>query len=651
MSRISIIPLIKKNLLTIVLLFISAILILAMFKISPVFAQGTIELISKSSSGVVGNDNSLSSVISADGRYVAFTSAADDLAPGNPNNGLNGAVFLRDRVSNTTELISWEWRIQDDIEYEDETGALVAAPISISEDGKYIAYTAPNRNVYVRDWANRTTKIASLLPDGNLVAEGGSYPALSADGSLVVFASTKNLDPAHPQPNPNGSYIYLRDLQNDTTTMVSLNNDGSEDETRNLTDDVAPGISGDGRYVVWNSLTEEIRVRDRQTNTTETIGNGRFSAISGDGNYVAFVSNEDLLPEDANGVKDIYLYDRTTQHYELISPRLDNSTSNSDFRLGNISENGRYITFDAHASNLVSNDVNDTTDVFVRDRLLQKTELISTDNNCAQLDDQYPSRRPSISGNGQFVSFEAYGAFLAEDTNDPVHDIYLVDRDNTFDCPTEQDPVTISFNPSADSYVRNGQANQNEGGGQFIQIQASGNNRGLLRFDQYQLQKQIGNHQVLSAKLRMTITDNGNNWSQNGRTVDVHRLISDWVEGNGTENDRGTGSGATWNCAIDSDIHNTLKNCSGATEWEMGQPNNPSVHPWIETASATQTINNNQSGIVEFDVTTDVTEFLQGPSSNYGWIMKKTDEGQPGQVSFGSRESGSIPQLVITYQP
>lgn len=212
-------------------------------------------------------------------------------------------------------------------------------------------------------------------------------------------------------------------------------------------------------------------------------------------------------------------------------------------------------------------------------------------------------------------------------------------------------PQTFSMSPTGDTYVRSGQASHNQGGSQFMQVQSSGSNRGLVKFNQSTIQSTVGSGTVLSAKLRVKITDNANNWGASGRTVDVHRLLSDWVEGNGTESDRGTGSGATWGCAIDTIIENQAKNCSGITEWEMGQPNNPSVHPWAQTASATQTITNNQTGVVEYDVTADVAAFVNGTYSNYGWIIKKTNESQNGSVSFGSRESASAAELVITYQP
>lgn len=264
-----------------------------------------------------------------------------------------------------------------------------------------------------------------------------------------------------------------------------------------------------------------------------------------------------------------------------------------------------------------------------------------------------------LDNNGSFETPGQTATFSAENIDGPSSQTVVVQvTDNGNLTATDQaiinvlnvDPVTVIINSSADTYVRSGQANQNEGGGQFMRLQSSGDNRSLVRFDQGALQQEIGSGTVISAKLKLTITDNANNWGS-GRTIDIHRLISDWAEGNGTENDRGEGSGATWNCAIDTIIQNQVKDCSGTTEWEMGQPNNPSIHPWIQTPTATQTITNNQTGTVEFDVTPNVASFLNGSTTNFGWIIKKTEESQTGQVSFGTKESIYPPQLVIIYQP
>lgn len=217
---------------------------------------------------------------------------------------------------------------------------------------------------------------------------------------------------------------------------------------------------------------------------------------------------------------------------------------------------------------------------------------------------------------------------------------------------TGDEPVVrdVTLTADADSYVQGGQDHRNKGASTFMRLQSSGSNRSLVRFDQAAIESAVGEGTVLSAKLRVTITDNGDNWGAAGRTIDAHRLLKDWAEGNGTENDRGTGAGSTWSCASDSQIANQSKDCSGNTEWEMGQPNNPAVHPWAEIASATQTITSNQSGVVEFDVTNDVASFVNGGSANYGWLFKKTAEGQNGMVAFGTKESTTPPQLVITYE-
>lgn len=253
---------------------------------------------------------------------------------------------------------------------------------------------------------------------------------------------------------------------------------------------------------------------------------------------------------------------------------------------------------------------------------------------------EYTLRVKALSaGGGSKLSDETTVTVLNEPTNTPTP------------TPTPTDPVTVTVNAASDTNVRSGQDNRNYGASEFMRIQSSGNNRALVKFDQDEIETIIGDGTILTAKVQLTITDNGNNWGSFGRPVDIHRLTSDWSEGNGTEDDRGDDNGATWNCAIDSLIENQAKNCSGITEWEMGQPNNPSVHPWIESPTDTYNISNEQGGEIEYYVTSDVQEFLDGNEDNFGWIIKKTNEGQSGMVSFGTKESSYTPQLVITYQP
>jgi hypothetical protein len=210
-------------------------------------------------------------------------------------------------------------------------------------------------------------------------------------------------------------------------------------------------------------------------------------------------------------------------------------------------------------------------------------------------------------------------------------------------------PSPTTLTPIADSYLKQGSQNENEGASPFLRLQAAGHNRAVVKFDQAAIQTAVGNSQNFTATLHLTITDNGNNWGSNGRTIGVHRLTKDWTEGNGFIVDnfpanRGTGSGITWNCAVDSNITNYNDNCSGATAWNM---DNSSLWPFVSAATADTTITNTQTGIVSFDVTADVQSFLNGTENN-GWLLKKLDEWQNGRIEFGSRESASSPQLVIT---
>jgi hypothetical protein len=206
-------------------------------------------------------------------------------------------------------------------------------------------------------------------------------------------------------------------------------------------------------------------------------------------------------------------------------------------------------------------------------------------------------------------------------------------------------PATATFNAVRDTYVRSGQANKNDGASQFLRVQNTGSNRSIIDFSTTPyIVLQIAPSDVISAVVRVTISDNSNNWGSTGRTIDMHRLTRNWVEGNGDENSRGTGAGSTWNCAIDSNISNQSANCSGSDDWDMTQASTI----WDTTATDTETITNNQTGVVEFDVTNDVKAFIGG-SQNFGWIIKRTIESQSGQVDFGSRESATPPQLVITY--
>jgi hypothetical protein len=200
---------------------------------------------------------------------------------------------------------------------------------------------------------------------------------------------------------------------------------------------------------------------------------------------------------------------------------------------------------------------------------------------------------------------------------------------------------------NADSFLRNGANSTNEGANERLRIQNSGNNRAVVKFDL----SGISTQGLQSATLVLDIAENLNNWGSDGRPVDAHRLLTDWAEGNG-RNDvmvgggpgfRGTGQGVTWECAIDSNINNTVEDCQ--SEWNGGN--------YAAATSPSASHTNNQTGSVSWDVTADVQA-----GANFGWLIRKKNEGQNGQVRYYSREGAALagnpnlaPRLVLVYTP
>jgi hypothetical protein len=201
--------------------------------------------------------------------------------------------------------------------------------------------------------------------------------------------------------------------------------------------------------------------------------------------------------------------------------------------------------------------------------------------------------------------------------------------------------TTVTLATPGDTTLKSGTPNQNFGGDTVFRLQASGRNRGVVFFDTSTISQAIGGGTLVGASLGLNIDNTGNNWGSSGATIGVHRLT------------KATGEyTATWSCAIDV-IYNSAADCSGATAWTMWSAQNPSLHPWVEPATATATIHSSQTGAVTLDVTADVAGYLAGTRTNNGWLLKKEDESNSGQIDFKSRERsvGEGPHLVLTIQP
>jgi Tol biopolymer transport system component len=291
------------------------------------------------------------------------------------------------------------------------------------------------------------TERVSVDSSGNQGNGDSIVPGISGDGRFVAFSSNaSNLVPG----DINGLRdVFVHDGQSGVTERVSVSSSGEEGNgNSDPHTEISISISGDGRFVVFGSWASnlvpdddngmpDIFVHARQTGETErvsvasggveSVGESQSPAISADGRYVAFGSwGEDLVPGDSNTWIDVFVHDRVTSTTERVSVSSTgeegNSSSGDDSQIY-ISADGRFVAFVSHASNLVPDDNNDEYDIFVHDRQTGETERVSVSSAGAESNgfDWWPS----ISDDGRYVAFESGASNLVPgDTNicRPQHD-------------------------------------------------------------------------------------------------------------------------------------------------------------------------------------------------------------------------------------
>jgi Tol biopolymer transport system component len=284
-----------------------------------------------------------------------------------------------------------------------------------------------------------TTDLVSVAAFASANGWSGS-PSISADGRYVAFASgASNLVAGDTN---RATDVFVRDLQTETTTRVSVDGDGAQGNETSY----APSISADGRYVAFVSNARnlvagdtnargDVFVRDLQTNDTTRISvdssgkqgnsNSGYPSISADGRYVAFESRADnLVADDTNRVLDVFARNLQTNTTTRVSLASDGTQGNGTSYAPSISADGRYVAFYSYASNLVNDDTNGELDVFVRNLQTGITTRVSLDDNGNE--GNFPSREPSISADGRYVAFFSAAALVADDTNG-IWDVFVRD--------------------------------------------------------------------------------------------------------------------------------------------------------------------------------------------------------------------------------
>jgi Tol biopolymer transport system component len=356
---------------------------------------GTNILVSVATNGIAcGDGPSTDAAMTADGRYVAFTSSADNLVPGDVNKVQD--VFVRDLLAATTTLIS--------------IGADGVSPgnnhsysPAISSDGRYILFRSKAgnlalgtfsgaENLFLRDQQSNTTY--ALTTDGVLAA------SMNPDGRFVVFGGQT-------------SNVFLWDSQ---AAMKSYTNTTTSGVSN------AAAVSADGNLLAF-SVGCQLYAVDRLANTNWIIGpqsssNRAVLRFSADGRFLAYVTTAAQVPTDTNGTNDIYLYDFQDGTNLLVSQSFNavgagNDASDSP----DISADGRFIAYRSFASDIVPGDTNGLPDVFLYDRLAGATTLSSVNNSGVSTGNNR-SRSPVFSGDAQTIVFQSWASDLvAQDFN------------------------------------------------------------------------------------------------------------------------------------------------------------------------------------------------------------------------------------------
>ena len=387
--------------------------------------------VSVSSSDQQGDRPSWTAGVSASGRFVAFTSQATNLVPGDTNERQD--AFVIDRRTGRTQRVSVSSSGAQATPGPNPDGG--SAALGISADGRYVLFRsdAPNlvagdtngkMDAFVRDRATGKTR---RIPPAGLGVYAG---ALSANGRYAVLQANEN--------------VYRYDLRRDhLLRLTAAANNWSEE----------PSVSASGRYVAFTSIASnlvhgdtnklpDVFVRDVRTGKTTRVsvtsagrqGTGKkysngsnAPAISSDGRYVAFHSDmTNLVPRDTNRVFDIFVHDRVSGKTQRVSVSTSGHQANAESGGGeSFSADGRYLAFSSLATNLVANDRNDITDVFIRDLRTNRTRLVSLGMHGQGDDASWIGLGNAFTHDGRRLLFASWAANLVPDDTNDVADVFL----------------------------------------------------------------------------------------------------------------------------------------------------------------------------------------------------------------------------------
>jgi Tol biopolymer transport system component len=323
--------------------------------------------------------------ISADGDYAVFQSDARDLVP---DDGVTHGTEVFEANLVTGQIT----RVSVSATGGDPNGSSTLP--SVSADGTYVAFvsdatdltaagSAAKNNVFVRNMTTGVTTQVSLGTSGQQPNGYSTRPSISADGSEIAFDSTAT-DLSTTPVTKGFTQVYLTDMETGTTTLESVNAEGD------------PGNADSLR-----------------------------AALSSDASNLVYVSDAtNLTSVDTGGVRNVYELNLASGVTQLVSVGLNGEPADATSSRASVSDDGQFVSFESRADNLVAGITGHNYQVYLRDTVNNVTTLVSV--NYHGKPGISSSTRPSISGTGQYIAFQA-NAPMSRDATNHERDIYIRD--------------------------------------------------------------------------------------------------------------------------------------------------------------------------------------------------------------------------------
>ncbi|HTQ51177.1 MAG TPA: hypothetical protein VMJ12_10730 [Candidatus Acidoferrales bacterium] len=426
---------------------------------------GTTVLVDANTSGVgMGVNQETFPTWNASARYLTFESA------GLSDRNQYFDTLVYDFLSNATEIVSAP---NPAFSFPSPDGPSVLLSGSFSTEASYVAFAsdadnlAPNatngyRNVFVSDLLAGDNILVSVNTNSVAAAGNSSQPSISGDGRFVVFTSwAGDLVPGDAN---HASDVFVRDLEWDTATLVSVSTNGTSAGNSNS---FSPVISSDGQFVLFQSQAQNLAagnfgsgvtnlfLRDLQSNLTYALtaansGGVASAAMTPDGHYIAFIGkltgasstylyvwdsyqalliytntaiSQGLVSISPNGQRLAYINSGTLSVADLVAPTNNTVVASGSFPNQpelSFSGNEQFLVYSVAVSGSLTN-----AQVYLYDVLAKTNFLVSANAVGNGMSDS-----PVISPDGRFVAYRSFAGNLVPGDSNGVPDILLYDRNN-----------------------------------------------------------------------------------------------------------------------------------------------------------------------------------------------------------------------------